>query len=348
MPRNNRSNNTESQGFSKFAASSGSTEDFPEHTHTPAVSWNPISDYEEPIEFTNLTLYDTHRLPLEVDHDASKRIILPLQDLTSEFQCPICLGYMKKTSIVMECLHRFCYDCIQKSLRVGRKECPSCRIHIPSRRSLRADPAFDLLIENIYGDINSFEEQEEKNIETLNKQTNMNNAQTESRKRAIALQQMKNRYKKSRVSLATSNNDDEDNTINATATTTMSEIDDSNNRRSSRQEQDQIFSLSNNNYTTEPQDNSTIVIPGEKNPKVDFYLLKSPDDTCNVPALRKSHISVNGEFTIAHVKKFLSIKLSYCHNNLQIICDIIPEVSDTTRLCELSAKLESDKKTAEC
>ena len=49
-----------------------------------------------------------------------------------------------------QCLHRFCSECIQKCLRVGRKECPSCRIHVPSRRSLRYDTNFDAVIGKIY------------------------------------------------------------------------------------------------------------------------------------------------------------------------------------------------------
>merc|ERR1712127_258666 len=117
----------------------------------PNIVLNPISEWEEPIEVPSLTLFDMHRRPRKVKTDASIRIGLPLKVLMSEFQCPICLGYMKKTAIVMECLHRFCGECIQKYLRLGKKECPSCRIHIPTRRSLRPDPTFDSIIECIYG-----------------------------------------------------------------------------------------------------------------------------------------------------------------------------------------------------
>ena len=65
------------------------------------------------------------------------RVRIPLKILSPEFHCPVCLGYINNTRIVKECLHRFCGDCIQKCLRLGKKECPQCRIHIPSRRSLR-------------------------------------------------------------------------------------------------------------------------------------------------------------------------------------------------------------------
>lgn len=92
----------------------------------------------------------------------------------------------------MECLHRFCGECIQKCLRLGKKECPSCRIHIPTRRSLRPDPTFDTLIQKIYGDLEELEEKVEKEIERMNKLKNMNNAYSESRKRGI-MQQARNR-----------------------------------------------------------------------------------------------------------------------------------------------------------
>ena len=68
----------------------------------------------------------------------------------------------------MECLHRFCSSCIEKCIRVGKKECPSCRIHIPSRRSLRPDPKFDTLVETIYGNVTQREEVEELQIQESN------------------------------------------------------------------------------------------------------------------------------------------------------------------------------------
>ena len=70
----------------------------------------------------------------------------------------------------MECLHRFCSECIQKCLRVGKNECPSCRIHVPSRRSLRPDPNFDALIASIYPDRAAFERYEERVMTAFNEQ----------------------------------------------------------------------------------------------------------------------------------------------------------------------------------
>ena len=44
---------------------------------------------------------------------------LPIKALNVEFTCPVCLGILRNTMTVMECLHRFCSECINKSLRLG-------------------------------------------------------------------------------------------------------------------------------------------------------------------------------------------------------------------------------------
>ncbi|KAG0577489.1 hypothetical protein KC19_5G160200 [Ceratodon purpureus] len=81
-------------------------------------------------------------------------------DIRKEMQCPICLGIIRKTRTVMECLHRFCRECIDKSMRLGNNECPACRTHCASRRSLRDDPNFDALVAAIYPDLDKYEEEE--------------------------------------------------------------------------------------------------------------------------------------------------------------------------------------------
>ncbi|EFJ38128.1 hypothetical protein SELMODRAFT_8697, partial [Selaginella moellendorffii] len=77
-------------------------------------------------------------------------ITVYLSEIRKEMQCPICLGIIRKTRTVMECLHRFCRECIDKSMRLGNNECPACRTHCASRRSLRDDPNFDSLIAALY------------------------------------------------------------------------------------------------------------------------------------------------------------------------------------------------------
>ncbi|CAG7908999.1 hypothetical protein HID58_037342 [Brassica napus] len=85
---------------------------------------------------------------------------IDLEDIRKYVQCPICLGIIRKTRTFMECLHRFCQECIDKSMRFGNHECPACRKHVPSRRSLRPDPKFDAFIAAIFGNVDSNEEQD--------------------------------------------------------------------------------------------------------------------------------------------------------------------------------------------
>ncbi|TYK13150.1 putative E3 ubiquitin-protein ligase RING1a [Cucumis melo var. makuwa] len=108
-------------------------------------------------------------------------IAVKLSDIRKEVQCPICLGIIKKTRTVMECLHRFCRECIDKSMRLGNKECPACRTHCASRRSLRDDPNYDTLIAVLYPDIEKYEEEElafQEEEKARNKQIQTSIAQT--------------------------------------------------------------------------------------------------------------------------------------------------------------------------
>jgi len=164
---------------------------------------NPISDYEEPISIPGLTLYDIHRVPRKCIQDENHMVTVRLRgsnrggtvtnaskdSVDSIFRCPICLCYMRKASIVMVCLHRFCSACIEKCIRVGKRECPSCRVHIPSRRSLRRDDAFDSLMRKIYGnDLDKVEKHEEEAVAAVNKLRYMNNAYALARERALDMQ----------------------------------------------------------------------------------------------------------------------------------------------------------------
>ncbi|KAH9606540.1 hypothetical protein KSS87_000527 [Heliosperma pusillum] len=81
----------------------------------------------------------------------------------------------------MECLHRFCRECIDKSIRMGNKEYPACRTHCASRRSLRDDANFDALIAAMFPDIDQYEEEElsfQEDEMALNKQIQASTAQT--------------------------------------------------------------------------------------------------------------------------------------------------------------------------
>ena len=65
--------------------------------------------------------------------------------------CAVCLGILVAPTAT-ECLHRFCSACIETSMRIGKKECPTCRFPIPTRRALRRDENFDGLLRCLYPD----------------------------------------------------------------------------------------------------------------------------------------------------------------------------------------------------
>ncbi|XP_057455527.1 putative E3 ubiquitin-protein ligase RING1a [Lotus japonicus] len=103
---------------------------------------------------------DSDESPSSDSEEKPEFVYVPVQDIRKDVQCPICLGIIKKTRTVMECLHRFCRECIDKSMRLGNNECPACRTHCASRRSLRDDPNYDALIASLYPDIEKYEEEE--------------------------------------------------------------------------------------------------------------------------------------------------------------------------------------------
>ncbi|XP_060522390.1 E3 ubiquitin-protein ligase RING1 [Cylas formicarius] len=115
-----------------------------------------------------LSLYELHRTPQEPITDNTEIAVSP-RSLHSELMCPICLDMLKKTMTTKECLHRFCSECIITALRSGNKECPTCRKKLVSKRSLRADPNFDLLISKIYPSRDEYEAHQERVLAKLNK-----------------------------------------------------------------------------------------------------------------------------------------------------------------------------------
>ncbi|KAF9587533.1 hypothetical protein IFM89_003809 [Coptis chinensis] len=75
------------------------------------------------------------------------------------FECPICLGIMKETRTLQDCMHRFCRDCIEKEMGLGNNECPVCHVRIESRSSLREDIRYNKMILALFGEVEKNEEQ---------------------------------------------------------------------------------------------------------------------------------------------------------------------------------------------
>lgn len=115
-----------------------------------------------------LSLYELHRTPQEAITDNTEIAVSP-RSLHSELMCPICLDMLKNTMTTKECLHRFCSDCIITALRSGNKECPTCRKKLVSKRSLRPDPNFDMLIAKIYPSRDEYEAHQERVMANLSK-----------------------------------------------------------------------------------------------------------------------------------------------------------------------------------
>ena len=74
---------------------------------------------------------------------------LQIEVLNTELRCPICLNILRDP-VATECMHRFCAGCIEKCLRVGKKECPTCRKPVATKRNLRKDTNFQDLITKLY------------------------------------------------------------------------------------------------------------------------------------------------------------------------------------------------------
>lgn len=120
-----------------------------------------------------LSLYELHRSPQDVITDTTEIAVSP-RSLHSELMCPICLDMLKCTMTTKECLHRFCQECIITALRSGNKECPTCRKKLISKRSLRHDPNFDMLISKIYPSRDEYEAHQERVLAKLNKHHSQN------------------------------------------------------------------------------------------------------------------------------------------------------------------------------
>lgn len=244
-----------------------------------AAVQNEDSEWEEAVEIEGLTLYDIHRQPRKQIAD-DERIKRSVRSINSELQCPVCLGVLHSTMIVMECLHRFCSECIQKCLRVGRKECPSCRIHVPSRRSLRYDTNFDAVISKIYPNLDEYEENEEKMISDFNKARNLNNAFTQSCRQGMQ-NQLQHRRKKARP-LEEARPGAKSATAQAKAKRRATDSDSAPSKR--------------HHHGEEPKN------------LVNFILRKHPTEE-RVEDLERQYLRTHEQLKVVHMKKYLTLKM---------------------------------------
>lgn len=117
-------------------------EDFRESEPAPV----PTDEADVPEGMELWDYYCPVRSPV---HD-QKYAYLDKETISESFECPICLDVVKGTMVVTECMHRFCQECIEKTMRLGKKQCPTCRSQVPSRRALRSDKTFDEIAETLF------------------------------------------------------------------------------------------------------------------------------------------------------------------------------------------------------
>eukprot|EP00040_Diaphanoeca_grandis_P025890 m.144143 g.144143 ORF g.144143 m.144143 type:complete len:278 (+) comp30359_c0_seq5:69-902(+) len=118
------------------------------------------------VEIYKLSEFEDSRSPHTTITD-DRVVTLPMKALDTEFVCPICLSLLHTTMTTKQCLHRFCAECITRSLRAGNKECPTCRQSCPSKRSLRLDPDFDAIIKHVYPDLDVYDQFQEQLLHNI-------------------------------------------------------------------------------------------------------------------------------------------------------------------------------------
>lgn len=120
---------------------------------------------------------------------------VPLEVVNADIKCPVCLGIIDTAYCIQSCLHRFCRECIVSSLRLGRKECPSCREIVSSKRNTRRDHRIEAIISIIYPDVAAHEKKVNSLIATSNKEV----IRTRSLKRPRELEMSSGAYKRNMV-----------------------------------------------------------------------------------------------------------------------------------------------------
>lgn len=156
---------------------------------------------------------------------------------------------------------------------------------------------------SIYGDIETLQRQEAKEIELLNRTQNMNNPAERSRKVGI-IQQQKSRSKKR----------SEDGTISSvTGASALT----SGSTRNKRLRHDGSSSIS---AVSSTQAQPPKILGLERSTLVGYYLQRHPQER-RVDRLDKELLRTSKDMTIGTVKKFLSAKLRHAPaSDFQVLC----------------------------
>ncbi|KAG7593178.1 hypothetical protein ISN45_Aa01g019940 [Arabidopsis thaliana x Arabidopsis arenosa] len=77
--------------------------------------------------------------------------------LLKKVECPICLGILRKAQLCVECMTRFCKECIETSMK--DLQCPSSCVCFPKHHSLKDDKLVDAIISYLDLDDNQYQKE---------------------------------------------------------------------------------------------------------------------------------------------------------------------------------------------
>ncbi|ETO65443.1 hypothetical protein F444_17232 [Phytophthora nicotianae P1976] len=287
---------------------------------TPNCQISKRSKYEEIELVDDCTLFDIYCQPRAPVTDPNATKTLSIRQLNADLTCPICLGIIKETMVVMECLHRFCGECISTAIRQSKRECPSCRIHIPSKRSLRPDTNFDALIRKIHPNLAEFERNEDQIIEQLNRTRHFHNAYTESTRKGVLSQAATRRNGRKKTEEATSASSSPSNTSsppvgekrsspgggspNDTAPSSAAASEDETARKKPK--------------VAASKSTDTAV------DRVNFRVLLHEEEQPNAPKLERKLFTTSPKLKIRHLKKHLAALLKLDkYDNIYIVLPVV-------------------------
>ncbi|KAG7388890.1 E3 ubiquitin-protein ligase RING2 [Phytophthora pseudosyringae] len=308
------------------------------------------SKYEEIELVDDCTLFDIYRQPRAPVTDPSATKTLPVRQLNADLTCPICLGIIKETMVVMECLHRFCGECISTAIRQSKRECPSCRIHIPSKRSLRSDANFDALIRKIHPNLAEFERNEDQIIEQLNRSRHFNNAYTESTRMGVLSQAASRRHGRKKAEGSASASSSRPSSPSNGASPPVGEKRSSlgggspsdNASSSAAVSEDESARKKPKVAATAAAASTTGTSPTAKpateavTDRVNFRVLLHEEEQPNAPKLERTLFTTSAKLKVRHLKKHLAALLRL--DTYDNMCIVLPTVN-----CTLSGLSESVK-----
>ncbi|CAH0481991.1 unnamed protein product [Peronospora belbahrii] len=283
---------------------------------TPDSRLSERSKYMEVELIEDCTLFDLYRQPRAPITDPKATKTLSMRQLNADLTCPVCLGIIKETMVVMECLHRFCRQCISTAIRHSKRECPSCRIHIPSKRSLRPDVTFDAFIAKVHPNLAEFERHEDHIIQQVNR-ARLYNHQQQTQQHCMGLGFTQ--------AGASRRNDWRKNPENTTLSRPSSPLNGSSEDETARKKPRIVASTMTSSS-----------LKSDMIDRVNLRVLLHEDEQPQAPKLERTLFTTSSKLKIRHLKKHLAalLKLDTYDN----MCIVLPTVN-----CMLSGLSESAK-----